>query len=131
MKQKQIYHQVKTSKRRKKTATGKQASLDLASPSGYHLPSPALLAEPNETLIAPDAEALDNTSRMLEGVLSEFGIGGNIEKARSGPVVTRYELNPAPGTKTQRVISLSMISHGQCPHYRCVWRSSPARIPSA
>ncbi|MGB2323769.1 MAG: DNA translocase FtsK 4TM domain-containing protein [Candidatus Puniceispirillales bacterium] len=97
----------KTSKRRKKTATGKQASLDLASPSGYHLPSPALLAEPNETLIAPDAEALDNTSRMLEGVLSEFGIGGNIEKARFGPVVTRYELNPAPGTKTQRVISLS------------------------
>jgi S-DNA-T family DNA segregation ATPase FtsK/SpoIIIE len=58
-------------------------------------------------LIAPDAEALDNTSRMLEAVLSEFGIGGNIEKARFGPVVTRYELNPAPGTKTQRVISLS------------------------
>ncbi len=97
----------KISKLRKKPAAGKQASLDLSSPSGYLLPSPTLLAEPNEVLIAPDAEALDNTSRMLEAVLSEFGIGGNIEKARFGPVVTRYELNPAPGTKTQRVISLS------------------------
>ena len=94
-------------KRRKKTSAGRQASLDLATPSGYSLPSSELLAEPNDILIAPDAEALDNTSRMLEGVLSEFGIGGNIEKARFGPVVTRYELNPAPGTKTQRVISLS------------------------
>ena len=98
MKQKQIYHQVKHQNDGKKQPRVNRP-LDLASPSGYHLPSPALLAEPNETLIAPDAEALDNTSRMLEGVLSEFGIGGNIEKARSGPVVTRYELNPAPGTK--------------------------------
>lgn len=97
----------KTSKRKKTASSGKQASLDLATPSGYILPSPDLLAEPNEVLIAPDAEALDNTSRMLEGVLAEFGIGGHIEKARFGPVVTRYELNPAPGTKTQRVISLS------------------------
>jgi S-DNA-T family DNA segregation ATPase FtsK/SpoIIIE len=96
-----------SAKRRKKTSSGRQASLDLATPSGYSLPSSELLAEPNDILIAPDAEALDNTSRMLEGVLSEFGIGGNIEKARFGPVVTRYELNPAPGTKTQRVISLS------------------------
>jgi S-DNA-T family DNA segregation ATPase FtsK/SpoIIIE len=96
-----------SAKRRKKTSAGRQASLDLATPSGYSLPSSELLAEPNDILIAPDAEALDNTSRMLEGVLSEFGIGGNIEKARFGPVVTRYELNPAPGTKTQRVISLS------------------------
>lgn len=96
-----------SAKRKKAAASGKQASLDLGTPSGYSLPSAELLAEPNEALIAPDAEALDNTSRMLEGVLSEFGIGGNIEKARFGPVVTRYELNPAPGTKTQRVISLS------------------------
>ncbi len=94
-------------KKRKKASSRKQASLDLQTPGGYRLPPVDLLAEPNDELIAPDAEALDNTSRMLEGVLSEFGIGGNIERARFGPVVTRYELNPAPGTKTQRVISLS------------------------
>ena len=40
-------------------------------------------------------------------MLSEFSIGGQIERASPGPVVTRYDLNPAPGTKTQRVISLS------------------------
>ena len=94
-------------KKRKAVSSRKQASLDLQTPGGYRLPPVDLLAEPNEELVAPDAEALDNTSRMLEGVLSEFGIGGNIERARFGPVVTRYELNPAPGTKTQRVISLS------------------------
>ena len=94
-------------KKRKAVSSRKQASLDFQTPGGYRLPPVDLLAEPNEELVAPDAEALDNTSRMLEGVLSEFGIGGNIERARFGPVVTRYELNPAPGTKTQRVISLS------------------------
>lgn len=94
-------------KKRKPVSSRKQASLDLQTPGGYRLPPVDLLAEPNEEMVAPDAEALDNTSRMLEGVLSEFGIGGSIERARFGPVVTRYELNPAPGTKTQRVISLS------------------------
>jgi len=94
-------------KKRKPANSRKQASLDLQTPGGYRLPPVDLLAEPNEELVAPDNEALDNTSRMLEGVLSEFGIGGGIGRARFGPVVTRYELNPAPGTKTQRVISLS------------------------
>ena len=44
---------------------------------------------------------------MLESVLAEFGVGGHIEKARFGPVVTRYEFMPAPGIKTQRVIALA------------------------
>lgn len=50
---------------------------------------------------------LDAIALKLEGVLQEFGVFGKIVRVRPGPVVTLYELEPAPGTKTSRVISLS------------------------
>lgn len=50
---------------------------------------------------------LDKTARELEGVLQEFGVNGQIVKVRPGPVVTLYELEPAPGTKSARVIGLA------------------------
>ena len=84
-----------------------QQSLDLENASGYRLPSVNHLTPPNKVLSGPDADVLDANSRLLEGVLVEFGVRGEIEKARFGPVVTRYELSPAPGTKTQRVIGLA------------------------
>ena len=92
---------------RRKTAAARQGKLDLESQAGYRLPPLNLLADPNPQLAKPDATVLDNNSRLLEGVLGDFGIRGEIEQARFGPVVTRYELNPAPGTKTQRVIGLA------------------------
>ena len=50
---------------------------------------------------------LDKIARDLENVLQEFGVNGKIVKVRPGPVVTLYELEPAPGTKTARVIGLA------------------------
>lgn len=50
---------------------------------------------------------LDAIARQLEEVLQEFGINGKIVRVRPGPVVTLYELEPAPGTKTARVIGLA------------------------
>ena len=93
-------------KKRKGKAKGQQ-SLDLGSQSGYYLPSLDLLSPPSKALSGPAADVLDANSRMLENVLGEFGVRGEIETARFGPVVTRYELSPAPGTKTQRVIGLA------------------------
>ena len=52
-------------------------------------------------------EGLEQNARLLEGVLDDFGVRGEIVKVRPGPVVTLYELEPAPGTKTSRVIGLS------------------------
>ena len=43
----------------------------------------------------------------MAGVLSDFGVRGDIEKSHPGPVVTLYELEPAPGTKSARVIGLA------------------------
>jgi S-DNA-T family DNA segregation ATPase FtsK/SpoIIIE len=50
---------------------------------------------------------LDTNSRALEGVLGDFGVRGEIVKAHPGPVVTLYELEPAPGIKSSRVIGLA------------------------
>jgi S-DNA-T family DNA segregation ATPase FtsK/SpoIIIE len=74
----------------------------------YELPPVELLAEPlqqPDTFISP--EALESNARLLEGVLEDFGIRGEIIHVRPGPVVTLYELEPAPGIKSSRVIGLA------------------------
>ena len=75
----------------------------------YELPPLHLLTEPE----VPDKDsklsqdALELNARNLEGVLDDFSIRGEILKVRPGPVVTLYELEPAPGIKSSRVIGLS------------------------
>ena len=54
-----------------------------------------------------DKDLLEQNATFLASVLDDFGIRGEIVKVRPGPVVTLYELEPAPGTKTSRVIGLS------------------------
>jgi len=75
----------------------------------FDLPPLELLAESKS--IARDAtlsnEALSQNARILEGVLEDFGVKGNIIHVRPGPVVTLYELEPAPGIKSSRVIGLA------------------------
>nr|WP_245515861.1 DNA translocase FtsK [Oharaeibacter diazotrophicus] len=77
--------------------------------SDYELPSLDLLAHPpgSELLEELSAEALDKSSLRLQQTLHDFGVRGEIIDANPGPVVTLYELEPAPGTKSSRVISLS------------------------
>jgi len=92
----------------KNGARPKQAALNLAS-GEYQLPSLGLLTEPphvSETSALSD-EALEENARMLEAVLSDFGVKGRIVAVRPGPVVTLYEFEPAAGVKSSRVISLS------------------------
>ena len=52
-------------------------------------------------------EALEENARVLEGVLEDYGVKGEIVSVRPGPVVTMYELEPAPGLKASRVIGLA------------------------
>jgi S-DNA-T family DNA segregation ATPase FtsK/SpoIIIE len=86
----------------------KQASLDLTTRGNHRLPALDLLALPRGSTAAPvDEDALARNARLLESVLDDFGVKGQIVKVRPGPVVTLYELEPAPGTKTSRVIGLS------------------------
>ena len=73
------------------------------------MPPLTLLAEPKRLGKPAELsdEALEQNARMLEGVLDDFGVKGQILKVRPGPVVTLYELEPAPGIKSSRVISLA------------------------
>ena len=81
----------------------------LALETGSYEPPPlALLAPtPRSREGAQSQDALEKNARLLEGVLEDFGVKGEIVKVRPGPVVTRYELEPAPGTKTSRVVNLA------------------------
>ena len=75
----------------------------------FQLPPLSLLAEPDASNQTNQlsADALEQNARMLEGVLEDFGIRGEIINVRPGPVVTLYELEPAPGIKSSRVIGLA------------------------
>ena len=84
-----------------------QGNLALTSENGFVLPSIKLLQNLIEEIKPPSKEILDSNAKVLEGVLSDFSINGQIDAVRYGPVVTRYDLQPAPGLRSQRVISLA------------------------
>jgi S-DNA-T family DNA segregation ATPase FtsK/SpoIIIE len=74
----------------------------------FELPSVNVLTAPRAADRQPLSKAeLEANSRALEVVLSDFGVRGEIVKAHPGPVVTLYELEPAPGIKSSRVIGLA------------------------
>ncbi|WP_338664198.1 DNA translocase FtsK 4TM domain-containing protein [Pararoseomonas sp. SCSIO 73927] len=74
----------------------------------FRLPPLSLLAPaPPRRETGPSREALEENARMLESVLEDYGVRGRIADIRPGPVVTLYELEPAPGTKSARVIGLA------------------------
>ena len=91
----------------KRAAKAGQRELDLG--NEYKLPPLDILSLPSRVNNEPkiDEEALEQNARLLETVLEDFGVKGQIVKVRPGPVVTLYELEPAPGTKSSRVIGLA------------------------
>ena len=92
----------------RREADDSQAAFDFARPStGFDLPPLSMLTKPAKRVASVDEEALKQNAKMLEGVLQEFGVRGVIDQIRPGPVVTLYELVPAPGVKHGRVVALS------------------------
>jgi DNA segregation ATPase FtsK/SpoIIIE, S-DNA-T family len=86
----------------------RQPALDLAPDEQPVLPSLELLAKPPVVKTeAINEEALEKNARLLETVLGDFGVRGRIVQVRPGPVVTLYELEPAPGIKASRIIGLA------------------------
>ena len=76
--------------------------------NAYELPALMFLSEARKQAVTKISEdALEQNARLLEGVLDDFGVKGEIINVRPGPVVTLYELEPAPGIKSSRVIGLA------------------------
>jgi len=86
-----------------------QPSLKFEDPkTDFELPPLGLLASPiNVARHQLSDESLEENARLLESVLDDYGVKGDIVSVRPGPVVTMYELEPAPGLKASRVIGLS------------------------
>jgi DNA segregation ATPase FtsK/SpoIIIE, S-DNA-T family len=86
----------------------RQTTLDLGPADRHLLPPLDLLAAPPPSRGTQiNEEALQQNARMLESVLEDFGVRGQIVKVRPGPVVTLYELEPAPGIKASRIVGLA------------------------
>ncbi|WP_260483005.1 DNA translocase FtsK [Sphingomicrobium flavum] len=93
-------------KPRGKASPAQQPGLALG--DNYQLPSIELLAPVDPAQVAPvDKAALERNARLLESVLEDFKVFGDIVEVRPGPVVTMYELEPASGIKASRVIQLA------------------------
>ncbi len=73
----------------------------------FELPHTDLLSTPKQRVTQTDAQTLHSMSRQLEGVLADFGVQGEVLSARPGPVVTLFELEPAAGVKSSRVVGLA------------------------
>ncbi|MEQ1943561.1 DNA translocase FtsK [Mesorhizobium sp. VNQ89] len=89
--------------------TQREAQTSLIGSDDFEMPTLHFLSEPKN--IVRDStlskDALEQNARLLEGVLEDFGVKGEIIHVRPGPVVTLYELEPAPGIKSSRVIGLA------------------------
>ncbi len=73
----------------------------------YYFPSPALLDEPSSSEEDVSWDELMSSAKTLEDKLADFGIRGKVVEINPGPVITRFEIEPAPGVKISRFTSLS------------------------
>ncbi|OJU47953.1 MAG: cell division protein FtsK [Mesorhizobium sp. 61-13] len=87
----------------------REAQTSLIGSQTFEMPSLHFLSDPPNVVRDPSLskDALEQNARLLEGVLEDFGVKGEIIHVRPGPVVTLYELEPAPGIKSSRVIGLA------------------------
>ena len=93
----------------KRATASRQTTLNLTPGESYALPPLDILTAAPPTKEDPSIakDALEQNAKLLMSVLEDFGIQGEILKVRPGPVVTLYELEPAPGIKASRVIGLA------------------------
>jgi S-DNA-T family DNA segregation ATPase FtsK/SpoIIIE len=76
-------------------------------PKAGELPPMQLLDDPPERIAAYSAEALEAMSRLVEIKLKDFGVEVEVVAVHPGPVITRFEMQPAPGTKASQISGLS------------------------
>lgn len=107
--QKKIIEINKKSSEKENKRRQSQIAMDLKGKDEFQLPSVALLKLPaaKDRKENVNEASLQNNAQLLEKVLEDFGIKGKITRVRPGPVVTLYELEPAPGIKSSRIIALA------------------------
>ncbi len=94
-------------KEKNEGAAVEQESFDLQMHDSYQIPPTNLLQKPKANTVKISDSALSQNAELLENVLEEYGVYGKIVEVLPGPVVTLYALEPAPGTKSSRVVGLA------------------------
>jgi len=84
-----------------------QEELKFDRESRYSLPSLTLLDAASANAVRIDEEALRRSSQILETKLADFGIQGKVVEVRPGPVITTFDIEPAPGVKVNRIVTLA------------------------
>jgi DNA segregation ATPase FtsK/SpoIIIE, S-DNA-T family len=84
-----------------------QPTFEFLDPGGFKLPELSMLTKSKPRAAEFDEGALRQNAQLLESVLAEFGVRGQVDQIRPGPVVTLYELAPAAGVKSARVVALA------------------------
>jgi DNA segregation ATPase FtsK/SpoIIIE, S-DNA-T family len=102
-----IEPQVVTVVKSERVEKEKQANLFQDLSDGSHLPPLSLLDEPPPVQETVSVETLEFTSRLIEKKLSDFGVEAKVVAAYPGPVVTRYEIEPATGVKGSQIVGLA------------------------
>ena len=85
----------------------KQAELFSDLPRACELPALALLDEPGTHQEVVSADTMEFTSRLIEKKLADFGVAAHVVAAYPGPVITRYEIDPATGVKGSQIVNLA------------------------
>lgn len=91
---------------RRKAAAALQEELPFG-PDRYRMPPPRMLALPSGDAVSIDEDGLRKSSQILEVKLGDFGIVGKVVEVRPGPVITTFDIEPAPGVKVNRITSLA------------------------
>nr|MBP7661285.1 DNA translocase FtsK 4TM domain-containing protein [Burkholderiaceae bacterium] len=84
-----------------------QAPLFVDLPADTQLPALSLLDPPPVSLETVSPETLEYTSRLIEKKLADFNVAAHVVAAYPGPVITRYEIEPATGVKGSQIVNLS------------------------
>ncbi|HEY0646555.1 DNA translocase FtsK [Phenylobacterium sp.] len=84
-----------------------QGTFVFAQEGGFQLPELSMLTKSKPRAAQFDEGSLRQNAQLLESVLAEFGVRGQVDQIRPGPVVTLYELVPAAGVKSARVVALA------------------------
>ncbi len=90
-----------------RTQKERQAPLKFESVVPGSLPPIGLLDPPSKITKGFSAESLEGMSRLLELKLKDFGVEAEVEKVQPGPVITRFEIQPAPGVKVSKISNLA------------------------
>jgi S-DNA-T family DNA segregation ATPase FtsK/SpoIIIE len=92
-----------------------------ADPNSGELPGLSLLEAPKDQHEPVSAETVEYTSRLIERKLADFGVDVKVIAAYPGPVITRYEIEPAVGVKGAQIVNLMKDLAAPCHWYRCAW----------